>query len=240
MSALALIPARAGSKRLADKMLRRLGGKTLVQWAVESVLASGCFQRVIVSSDADAILDAVLEYPVEARRRPADLATDTATTMQVLRDVMEHPERHPAHPRSQRSGDHTPFDVVALCQPTTPFRTGDDVRATCQLLRGDVDAAIALMAAPIPPQRSFAVDAAGICVIPDDSPLRQGRTRKQSYQDMYTPNGAVYVSRRQHLLTHGSFFAGKVAGYVMPRERSLDIDDELDWKMAELLLRESK
>lgn len=236
---LVLIPARGGSKRLPDKMLRRLGGKTLVQWAVEAVLASECFERVVVSSDADAILDTVREYPVEARHRPAELATDAATTMQVMLDLLRDPGRHPLHRRSGSSGGSSPgaVDVVGLCQPTTPFRTADDVRSTVALLQGDADAAIAVMAAPIPPQRSFPMAASGECLIPETSPLLQGLTRKQLFDERYTPNGAAYIARAASLQQRGSFFAGKVYGHLMPRERSLDIDDEVDWQLAEVLLR---
>ncbi len=232
---MALIPARGGSKRLPDKMLRRLGGLTLVQWAVEAVMASGCFERVVVSSDSEAILETVLVYPVEARHRPAELATDEATTMQVLLDLLRNPERHPLHPRSG-SVQSGVVDLVALCQPTTPFRTADDLRNTVKLLTGDADAAIAVMAAPVPPQRSFAMRDSGECVIPETSPLAQGVTRKQLFDDMYTPNGAAYVSRAEGLQQRASFFTGKVYGHVMPRERSLDIDDDVDWQLAEIIL----
>lgn len=240
---LVLIPARAGSKRLRDKMLRKLGAKTLVQWAVESVLASGCFERIVVSSDSEAILECVVAVRgVEARLRPAELATDTATNMAVLTDLLETPERHPLHDRSTAvaAAAPTPASIVALCQPTTPFRTAEDIRQTVALLRPGYDSAIAVMAAPIPPQRSFPMSDAAECLIAADSPLVLGRTRHQAYPDTYTPNGAVYVSSRAHVLEHRSFFVGRVAGNVMPRERSLDIDDEFDWQLAEFLLRSTQ
>jgi CMP-N-acetylneuraminic acid synthetase len=223
----AVIPARGGSKRLANKMLRPLGGKTLVQRAVEVVLASACFDRVIVSSDSDAVLESLASYRIDARQRRAELATDTATTMDVLMDLLN---------------DVAVLDetVVALCQPTTPFRTADDLRATVALLAEGVDSSIAIMAAPIPPQRSFPLGASGECLIPEASPLLRGVTRHQQYEDMFTPNGAAYVSTAGHIRRSRSFFAGRVRGHVMPRERSLDIDDEIDWQLAELLLSTSK
>jgi CMP-N,N'-diacetyllegionaminic acid synthase len=224
-NSLALIPARSGSKRLADKMLRRLGGKTLVQWAVEAVLASDCFERMIVSSDSDAILEGVATYPIETKRRPLHLASDTATTMEVLLDLLSAPE-------------FGSIDVVALCQPTTPFRTAADIRATVELLKGDADAAIAVSAVPVPPQRSFSMTASGECVIAETSPLVQGVTRKQLFEEQFTPNGAAYVSRAPFIRARRSFFVGKVFGHVMPRERSIDIDDEIDWQLAEVLLKQ--
>jgi CMP-N-acetylneuraminic acid synthetase len=221
---LALIPARGGSKRLADKMLRPLAGKTLVQRAVETVLESGCFARVVVSSDSSAILESVSGYPIEARRRAPHLATDTATTMQVLLDLLGH-------------ADCADVDLVALCQPTTPLALAQDLRDTVALMRAGLDAAIAVTAVPVPPQRSFPMSAAGQCLIPDASPLIQGVTRKQLFEEMFTPNGAAYVSRAHDIRARGSFFIGKVAGHVMPRERSVDIDDEVDWQLAEILLK---
>lgn len=219
-----LIPARGGSKRLANKMMRLLDGKTLVQRAVETVLASECFDRVVVSSDSDTVLESVASYRIDARKRRPELATDTATTMDVLMDLL---------------GDTELSDeaLVALCQPTTPFRTADDIRATVALLADGVDASIAIMAAPIPPQRSFPLSASGECLIPETSPLLRGVTRYQQYEEMFTPNGSAYVSTAGHIRRSRTFFAGRVRGYVMPRERSLDIDDEIDWQMAEILLK---
>jgi CMP-N-acetylneuraminic acid synthetase len=163
--------------------------------------------------------------------------------MQVLLDLLRQPDRHPLAAARDATVSTSAAEMsaaesslVALCQPTTPFRTADDVRATVQMA-GRFDCAIAVMAAPVPPQRSFPVDASGECRIADDSPLRQGKTRKQVFEEMYTPNGAVYVATRRHVLEHGSFFAGRVGAHIMPRERSLDIDDEFDWQMAELLAR---
>lgn len=241
---LALIPARAGSKRLADKMLRRLGGRTLVEWTVDAVLSSGVFDRVVVSSDSEAILEPVVNNSrVEPRLRPAELASDTATTMEVLLDFLRSPNRHSLHPAAAAARDAaqlTPDSLVALCQPPTPFRSAEDVRGTVARLVPGIDAAIAVTAAPIPPQRSFTLSADGVCEIADDSPLKQGITRQQLFAPMFTPNGAIYVSRAGVLLEHGSFFTGRVAGYVMPRERSIDIDDEIDWQVAEALLRGSQ
>lgn len=218
-----LIPARGGSKRLANKMMRLLDGRTLVQRAVETVLASECFDRVIVSSDSDAVLESVGSYRIDARKRRSELATDSATTMDVLMDLLVDAE----------VSDET---LVALCQPTTPFRTADDIRATVALLADGVDSSIAIMAAPIPPQRSFPLSAAGECLIPETSPLLSGVTRHQQYDEMFTPNGSAYVSTAGHIRRTRSFFAGRVRGYVMPRDRSLDIDDEIDWQLAEILL----
>lgn len=235
-----LIPARSGSKRLADKMLRRLGGKTLVEWALDAVVASGSFDRIIVSSDSEAILEPALAYAgVEPRLRPSELASDSATTMQVLIDFLKTPARHPLHPRAvaaAAASTPTHDSVVALCQPPTPFRSADDIRRVVARLAGGVNSAIAVMAAPIPPQRSFTLSASGECEIADDSPLKRGTTRHQQFAPMFTPNGAVYASTAGHLLAHGSFFSGRVAAHVMPRERSIDIDDEIDWQLAEVVL----
>lgn len=218
-----LIPARGGSKRLANKMMRLLGGKTLVQRAVDAVLASECFDRVIVSSDSDAVLESVASYRIDARKRRPELATDSATTMDVLMDLLGN---------SDLADDTT----IALCQPTTPFRTAGDIRSTVALLAGGVDSSIAIMAAPIPPQRSFPLGASGECLIPETSPLVSGVTRHQQYDEMFTPNGSAYVSTAGHIRRTRSFFAGRVRGHVMPRQRSLDIDDEIDWQLAEILL----
>ena len=154
----------------------------------------------------------------------AELATDSATTMDVLMDLLS-------------DSDLSEDTMIALCQPTTPLRTAADIRATVALLADGVDSSIAIMASPIPPQRSFPLSATGECLIPETSPLLRGVTRHQQYEEMFTPNGSAYVSTAGHIRRTRSFFAGRVRGYVMPRERSLDIDDEIDWQLAEILLK---
>lgn len=238
ISSLAFIPARAGSKRLPGKMLKDFAGKPLVVWAAEAAIASKCFDRIVVSSESSEILQQVAELEnVEALCRPIELADDAATTMDVLQSFIENPDKHiERHPRANL-GRLGPNSLITLLQPTSPLREASDIRNTLALMNQRVDTALSVMEAPVPPQRSFPIDVvSGLCKIPEDSALLVGRTQKQSYEPMFTPNGSVYVSRRAHIEGRRSFFAGAVAYYLMPRDRSIDIDDDLDWLIAERLV----
>lgn len=241
---IAIIPARSGSKRLPGKMVKPLLGKTLVIRAIETAMESGCFDGIIVSSDSGEILEQALAYHgIEARYRPAPLAADDATNMQLLLSITCAPELHQLHKRCldrNLAGVLTTGATrITLLQPTSPFREAADIRQTINLLVSGVDAAVSLVEAPISPQRCFAYDPiASRCLVPPDSALLSGTTRAQSMEARFTPNGAVYVSTVEHIQRHRSFFAGITLGYIMPRQRSLDIDDAYDWRLAECFAAE--
>jgi len=238
--AIALIPARGGSKRLPGKALLPLRGRSLLRWTIDTVLEGNRFDLVVVSSDADEILaDAATAQGVNVRRRPAQLASDAATTMDVLLDLLTSPSAHPTASGQDDgvlealAGD--PSTVVGLFQPTCPFRSDDDIRNTLALLEPGIDSAISVCPVEPPSELTFGISAAGHCEIPVMSPLIAGRTQRQNYEPSYAPNGCVYASSISHLTRTRSFFAGVVAAHIMPRERSLDIDDAFDWAIARAL-----
>lgn len=111
---LGIIPARAGSKRLPGKNTRPLCGKPLIAWTIEAAIRSGKLDRIVVSSDDEKAIDVAREYDVDIRRRPAWLATDTASIYDVVRQMF----------RSYPCRDD---DSVVLLQPTSPLRTADDI-----------------------------------------------------------------------------------------------------------------
>lgn len=238
---IAFIPARGGSKRFPGKALATFGGRSLVACTIETAIASNCFARVVVSSDAEPILaEAARFMGVEARWRPESLGLDQATTMDVLFDFLTNPHAHRLYDgaSTQDAGPSSGVGkaAIAMMQPTCPLLQAEDVRRTLALLGGGVDAAISVVAVSIPPEHCFRVDErTGICEIPPDSPLVQGRTRKQLHRQSYTPNGAIYASTVDGVLAKRSFFEGVVAAYCMPRERSVDIDEKYDLELAHFL-----
>jgi CMP-N-acetylneuraminic acid synthetase len=241
MSSIAFIPARGGSKRFPGKALAPFRGRSLIASTIETAIASGCFTRIVVSSDAEPILAEASQYAgAEARWRPAALGLDEATTMDVLFDFLTDPRAHRLYDGSATRDAGLSLDesraAIALLQPTCPLLRPEDVRRTLSLLGNGIDAAISVVAVSTPPALCFPVDArTGICEIPPDSPLVQGRTRKQMHQQSYTPNGAIYASTVDAILASRSFFKGAVAAYRMPRERSVDIDEKYDLELAEFL-----
>ncbi|MEZ5446130.1 MAG: acylneuraminate cytidylyltransferase family protein [Gammaproteobacteria bacterium] len=240
-ASIAFIPARGGSKRFPGKALAPFRGRSLIVCTIETALASGCFTRIVVSSDAEPILAEASRIPgTEARWRPAALGSDLATTMDVLVDFLTDPYAHrlydgSATPNASLSRVEGRTDV-ALMQPTCPLLQPEDVRRTVSLLGNGIDAAVSVVAVSIPPEFCFPVDErTGICEISPESALVQGRTRKQAHRQSYTPNGAIYASTVDGILARRSFFKGAVAAYRMPRERSVDIDERYDLELAEFL-----
>lgn len=230
MKTVALIPARAGSKRLVGKNMVDLGGKPLIEYTIESVLQSDCFTEVIVSSDDENVLDFIKKFgnKVVAHRRSQKFSSDTATTTQVLLQLL----------KTMYFGNAP--DICGIFLPTAPFRTVEDIKAGMALMGNDIDCVVAVTKQDVPPEFHFEIDGKNICKIPLNSPLLQGRTRQQEYKTRYFPNGALYLTRPVHLLKHSSFFAGRVAALEMPGERSIDIDTQLDLEIAGLLIKSKR
>ncbi len=227
---LCVVPARGGSKGLPGKNLRRVGGRSLVARAVESAVASGRCSRVICSTDDDQIAAEAVDAGADAPfRRPAELASDTATSIDVVIHAVQHVEA--------RRG--RPVDLVCLVEPTTPLRTAGDVRnAVDMLLESDppADSAVSLCeVCDAHPAWLRKIDAG--CVQPYFPDLAEPTRRQDLAQHAvpYRRNGAVYVTRRDVLVEQGSLYGGRTLGYVMPVDRSVNIDDELDLLTAQAL-----
>jgi CMP-N-acetylneuraminic acid synthetase len=216
MRILGVIPARGGSKRLPNKNIADLGGKPLIAWSIEVGLAT-CAE-LFVSTDEQTIAGVSRSLGVKVIDRPRELATDDATSMSVVlhatRFVREH---HFAH-----------WDAVLVLQPTSPFRTADDVRATIDLFeRNHADSVISLVRYP----KEDALFKLGLA-----SRMRPAENGAWTTETIYMPNGAVYLIGMEHLLRGGDLYGPYAYGYVMPPERSLDIDTHADIDAARAML----
>jgi CMP-N-acetylneuraminic acid synthetase len=222
---IALIPARGGSKRLPRKNLMPLAGKPLLAWTVQAARAARCIDRVILSTDDAQIAAVGRAYGAETPfMRPADLASDDAGTL----DVMLHALRTLA-----AAGENC--DLLVVLQPTSPLRCAADIDAAVELLRNKTaDAVISVCETEHPPEWSN--------ILPDGLSMadffRPGiRTRRsQDLPRTFRLNGAIYVYSADRLLHSRSLdMDDNCFAYLMPRERSIDIDDALDFELAQLL-----
>ncbi len=222
MKRIAIIPARAGSKGLPDKNILPLCGKPLLAYTVEAAVKSRLFDRVIVSTDSSDYGVMAAEYGAWVDMRPAALATDTASTYDVLADLL---------PRVGADADW-----FALLQPTSPLRTAGHILEAAALFESrfdTVDSLVSVCPAHFPPSLVKPVGEDGSLAAFDED---YGAYRRQE-QTYYSPNGAIYMAKPAAYLRQGHFFGHGGVAYIMAAEVSVDIDTAADLAMAEWYMK---
>lgn len=221
---IAVIPARGGSKSIPHKNIVALGGRPLLAWSIDVAQQVAAIDRVIVSTDDDAIGRVALRHGAEVMRRPAALATDDAVIIDALRDLLA---------RLDHGG--TPPRVLVLLEPTCPLRDARDIERCLAVLEDDaLDSVATFKAAELNPLRAWRIEHdRPSTFLPGVDPWRP----RQRLPPAYQLNGAVYAFRADRLrLDHPSILFGNTAAVVMPPERSVDIDGPLDLLVAQALV----
>ena len=218
---LALIPARGGSKGIPGKNIADVGGKPLIVWTIEAALACSSVDSVVLSSDERAIAEVASRFGCAVPfMRPAALATDEASSMDVVFHTLEQlPE----------------FDVVLLLQPTSPLRTAADIEACLDLLKAS-PAVVSVRPSEDHPYLTFAINDIGT-MTPYVKPAAGQSLRRQDLPGAWCLNGAIYAADVEWLKSKGSFVSSETIAYQMPTERSLDIDRPADLRLADEILR---
>ncbi len=218
---LGVIPARGGSKRLPRKNILSLNGNPLISYTINAALKSSCIDEVVVSSDDKEILELSSSLGAQALLRPDNLASDTASTFDVVKQVVEsYPE----------------YTHIALLQPTSPLRTAKHIdEAAALMVEKQANAVISVCEMEHSPLWSNRLDAS----LSMENFLREEVINKRS-QDLdvyYRLNGAIYLVRIDRLLAERSFLLKKdIFAYIMDRWDSVDIDEAIDFEIAGLLL----
>ncbi len=219
---LVVIPARGGSKGFPGKNLAPLVGKPLMAWTIEAAREVFEAERVWVSSDDEEIQEVACQWGATVPfRRPAELATDTATAVDVCLHALEVAR--------QRWG-RSPGSLLLL-QPTSPGRTVEDIRAALALAEERQCVAVVSVSRPGQhPMLAKTLDAEGrlVNLFPEAKNLR-----RQDLPEIVMPNGAIYWIRSATLEREQTFYPDGVVAYPMPPERSVDIDTEADLVLAE-------
>jgi len=212
---LALIPARGGSKGLPGKNILPAGGRPLLDWTIAAARASRYIDRVVLSSDDDAIIAVALACGCDVPfRRPAALASDSAPTMDVVLHAL----------------DQLPdFDIVVLLQPTSPLRTTADIDAACErMVKSVATTCVSVTEAEQSPYWMYQIDPnlalQPIIAAPENA------SRRQDLPKVYVLNGAVYVADTGRLRSTRAFVTRDTIAYVMPPHRSIDIDTAADFE----------
>lgn len=227
MRPLIIIPARGGSKGIPHKNIKELGGKPLICYAIDAARKFTTDNNICVSTDDDAIIKVVEDYGLHVPfKRPEYLATDHAGTNGVLLHALNFYEEK-----------GNVYDVVILLQATSPFRRAEDVAEAAKLYDESIDMVTSVMLAKCNPYYDgFEDDENGLLVISKGNGTIE---RRQDAPRVWQQNGAVYVINPAQLKAKGLAGMTKIRKYVMDELHSLDLDNMLDWKIAEIMLKDN-
>jgi len=223
---LCTICARGGSKGVKNKNINLLNGKPLIAYSIEQAKSSGVCDIIAISSDSDDILKIAGEHGADILiKRPDELATDTAPKLPVIQHALQEAEREIGYD----------FDEIIDIDPTSPLRISEDI-VNCVKLLESSGADNVITAAPARRSPYFNMVELG-----DDGfaklskKLEKPIYRRQDSPKCYDMNASIYVWWRETLLDSKAIIDENTALYVMPEERSIDIDSELDYKFVEFL-----
>lgn len=223
MSAIAIIPARSGSKGLKDKNILPVCGKPLMGYSIEAALASGMFDTVFLSTDSEAYAALGRELGAEAPfLRSEASASDTASSWDAVREALEgYAERGKT------------FDTLMLLQPTSPLRTAEDIRgAFAVMAEKKARAVVSVCEAEHRFMKPLPADGCMAGFVPDAN-----QVRRQDQAAQYRINGAIYLLDAAWFLQDGMRYDENCFAYVMPQARSIDVDEWKDLLIAETIMK---
>lgn len=225
---LCTICARGGSKGVKNKNIKELCGKPLIAYTIEQAIASGLFEHIVISTDSDTIASVAKEYGADVFfKRSAEMASDTAGKLDVIRDAFVRSEAH----------YQETFDYLIDLDATAPLRSVEDIiNSFNQLLKNNNDNLITAMPSRRSPYFNLVeVDLNGKVTL--SKKLDGTVLRRQDAPKSYDMNASIYIWKRNAILNENSLFLDSTGLYVMPEERSIDIDNELDFEFVEFLMR---
>lgn len=226
MNNLAIIPARSGSKGLVNKNIKEFAGKPLLVYSIEAAIKSGKFSHVMVSTDSEEYATIAREYGAEVPfLRSEKTASDSASSWDVVTEVLQN---------YKEMG--IVFDTFTLLQPTSPLRKSEDIISAYQML-----------------EEKEAISIVSVCEM-EHSPLwcntladdfsmdgflaKEQNKQRQKLPTFYRINGAIYTVKCDEFMKDTNIFRKGCFAYVMSAENSIDIDTNLDFKIAEAIMKE--
>jgi CMP-N,N'-diacetyllegionaminic acid synthase len=229
---LGVVTARGGSKGIPGKNLKLLAGRPLIAYSIDTARLSGAFDRLILSTDDQAIADAARPLGCDVPfMRPAELARDDTPHLPVMIHAVA----------TLRDRESYGCDAVMILQPTSPLRTADDIRNSIALLeKTGADSVVSVSEVPSHhnPMRTLRLDDRGFATLyTTGEPVRRRPVRRTDMPTAWTMNEAIYLFRTHVLFdAEPSLYGDRTAAYVMPSERGIAIDDLTDWTLAERAL----
>lgn len=217
-----LIPARGGSKGLKRKNIKLFAGEPLIAHTIKAAINSKLIDKVYVSTEDEEISQISKKYGSLVIKRPKELARDETKTIEVLIDFLN---------TLNLNNDK----IIILLQPTSPLRTTEDIDNAIRIfLEGQCESVISVCNLNHSPLWSFKLENNYLKSFFNQDFLEK---RRQELPSLYTPNGAIYISTPNILNKYLSFFGDKIIPYLMPFERSIDIDSEEDFNLAEIIFK---
>lgn len=224
MSRIAIIPARSGSKGLKDKNILPLSGKPLIAYSIAAALGSQSFDKIFVSTDSQKYADIAMQYGADASfLRSSENSSDNASSWDAVREVI-----------TRFSEQNQNYDEVMLLQPTSPLRSASDIIESLNVYhQKSANAVLSVTEMEHSPLWSNQLSE-DLCIdnfIPDKYDVP-----RQQLPKYYRLNGAIYLLKTEELYKE-KMFKDKCYAYIMPQDRSIDIDTELDFKIAEIYMK---
>ena len=225
---LGIIPARGGSKGVPRKNIRLVAGVPLLAYTIWAAQQSRKLTYFVTSTDDQEIAAVARQYGSPVILRPPELAADDTPMVPVVEHALTTVEQEEA-----------PFDCIVVLQPTAPQRTGEDIDAALALLvETGADSVVSVYeVGDHHPARMYRLSEDGRLIPYAEEPPHRLR---QALPPVYHRNGAIYACRRSVLIEHRTLIGLNTQPYIMPRERSINIDDELDLAFADFVLRQSQ
>jgi len=228
MNLLCTICARGGSKGVKNKNIRLLNGKPLIAYTILQAKSSKLFSNIVISTDSDEIASVAIKYGGEVFfKRDKELSNDNASKLDVIKDACIKSENY----------YNKKFDYIVDLDVTSPLRDVEDIRNSFeQFLKNDNDNLITAMPSRRSPYFNLIEIIDNQVKLSKESPNKI--VRRQDVPKTYDMNASIYIWKRDALLKNDTLFLDKTGLYIMPEERSIDIDSEFDFKFVEFLMKE--
>jgi CMP-N-acetylneuraminic acid synthetase len=227
-SVIAIVPARGGSKGLPGKNIRPLCGKPLVAWSIEKALRSQHLDTVVVTTDSPELAAVARSHGAEVPfLRPAELATDHASTYDAIRHTLAY----------YRDRERRQFDYTVLLEPTSPLREDDDIDRMLRALdgrRSEFDAIVSVGRVTEHPSIMKRLERDAIAPF---CPELLTAPRRQDAAPAYFPYGVAYIAKTDRLLEENTFYTRRCMGFPIKRYQNFEIDDIYDWICVEQVMR---
>lgn len=220
---IAIIPARSGSKGLLDKNIKELKGKPLIAYTIEAALNSNCFDKILVSTDSEKYAEISKKYGADVPfLRSKENSTDKSDSWSVCKEVLDKLDEK--------------FDVIILLQPTSPLRTPDNIKEALDLFftkKADVIVSTSKISHPVQWCNTLPENLSLKDFIKEEFKNKQRQELPQNYK----LNGAIYIVKSELIKANLDLFRENSYAYIMDEENSIDIDNKLDFSIAESLIK---